>query len=208
MGLIMDSLDTIGIRNQTDKASQFSRTYAKPHDYLRHMELFFAPLRDKPIKLVEIGVGGGESIRTWLEYFTFSLVVGIDNAHDTNPWNTAGIGTHARYHFHAADQTDLTFWKCFAADYGPTIDIAIDDGSHEPKAVQMSFGGLWPLIKPGGIYAIEDLGCGFTSSGWPTHGEFLASLTEPLMLVGVADIDSIYIAKELCIIRKKLCTPS
>jgi len=207
----MKTLDETGIANGTDKASVFTRTYAKPHDYLRHMEQFFATLKDKPIKLVEIGVGGGESIRTWLDYFAFAWVLGIDNVHDTNRWNTpkkwntcdAESDGYDRYAFMAADQTDPTFWACFAADVGRTVDIAIDDGSHEPKGVQMSFAGLWPLIKPGGFYVIEDLGCGFTTPGLPTHWEFMAAYLAPLMIGGLEDLDSIYIARELAIIRKK-----
>jgi demethylmacrocin O-methyltransferase len=201
------TLDEIAIANGTDKATQFTRTYAKPKGYTVHYERFFAPLRDKPLKLVEIGVGGGESVRTWLEYFESGLVIGIDFVSLTNQWNTpkqwkVGDDIADRYTFMAADQTDPTFWACFAADIGRTIDIAIDDGAHTPEAVQHSFAGLWPLIKPGGLYCIEDLGCGFTSPGLPTHWEFLASYLAPLMIGGIADCDSIYISPELAIIRK------
>lgn len=207
----MKTLDEIGIANGTDKASKFSRTYAKPHDYLRHMELFLEPLREKEIVLTEIGVGGGESIRTWLEYFPNARVVGIDIVSKTNEWNTPkgfdGLrplqNESHRYAFHAADQTDETFWRCFAADYGQSFDIAVDDGVHEPKAVQLTFAHLWPLIKPGGFYVTEDLGCGFTNPGCPSHPDWIASLTAPMVAAGLMDIDSIYVAKELCIIRKK-----
>jgi hypothetical protein len=60
----MKSLDAIGIAQQTDKASVFTRTYAKPHGYLEHLEPFFSPLRHLPIKFLEIGFGVGESIPT------------------------------------------------------------------------------------------------------------------------------------------------
>jgi demethylmacrocin O-methyltransferase len=212
------TLDQIGIENGTDKASVFTRTYAKPHDYLRHMEKFFEPMRNEPIRLVEIGVGGGESIRTWLYYFLCAEVIGIDNVSVTNEWNLPrkfgefgkdytnddlAAKYYSRYAFHAADQTDPVFWACFAADYGKTIDIAIDDGSHEPKAVQTSFEGLWPLVKPGGLYCIEDLACGFTNPGWLTHLEWFGTTAENVILGGGNGIDSIYFSKELCILRKK-----
>jgi hypothetical protein len=207
----MKTLDQIGIEQQTDKASQFSRTYAKPHDYLRHMELFFAPLRETPIKLVEIGVGGGESVRTWLQYFKWAWVLGIDNVHDTNQWNTPKkwsassdsreVDGYDRYAFMAADQNDPVFWACFAADLGKTVDIAIDDGSHEPQGIITSFNGLWPLVKPGGYYCIEDLGCGFSSPCFPSHYEWLNSLVNEINR-GTFGIDSMYFSKELCVLRK------
>jgi hypothetical protein len=208
----MKTLDEIGIHYGTDKASVFTRTYAKPHGYLRHMEKFFEPMREKPIKLVEIGVGGGESICTWLEYFSWSFVIGIDRVHSTNKWNTpkkfgnppGGIplSVEDRYAFMAADQNDPTFWACFAADVRETVDIAIDDGSHEPAGIITAFNGLWPLIKPGGLYCIEDLACGFTSAGFPIHLDWLRALMEAVNH-GIGDIDSIHFSKELAILRKK-----
>jgi len=207
MGM-MKTLDEIAIRHGTDKATQFTRTHAQPKGYTVHYEKFFTPLRHTPVKLVEIGVGGGESVRTWLDYFDAAWVIGIDNVSGTNEWNTpkqfgAGMEQFDRYGFMAADQTDPVFWACFTADVKQTIDIAIDDGSHEPRAVQISFAGLWPLIKPGGLYCIEDLGCGFTSPGCQTHWEWLATYLAPLMTGGLMDLDSIYVAPQLAIIRKK-----
>jgi hypothetical protein len=90
----MKTLDEIGIFHQTDKASQFTRTYAKPHDYLRHVEPFFAPMRPHRISLVEIGAAGGESIKTWLDYFDDALVFGVDIVQGTNPYNTVGSKVH------------------------------------------------------------------------------------------------------------------
>ncbi len=197
----MDSLDTIGIRNQTDKASQFSRTYAKPHDYLRHMELFFAPLRDKPIKLVEIGVGGGESIRTWLEYFSEAQIYGVDFVQNTNEWNAPGRMT-TRYAFSHGDQTDVTMWACFIANWGADWDVIIDDGSHEPKGIITAFECLWPLVKPSGYYCVEDTGCGFTSHGFPTHAQWASELCDK-MHRGEGDVDAIYQGRELVVLRKK-----
>src|SRR5579863_4575669 len=74
------TLDQLMIKHQSDKASQFTRTWAKPHDYCRHLELFLEPIREMPVKILEIGCGGGESIRAWLEFFTHpeTQVVSVD----------------------------------------------------------------------------------------------------------------------------------
>jgi SAM-dependent methyltransferase len=204
----MKTLDEIGIDHQTDKASQFSRTYAQPHDYLRHLEKFFAPLRDEMIKMVEIGVGGGESIRMWLEYFAVGRIVGVDNVCDTNQWNTVDPPADRRYRFVHGDQTDETMWRCFKADYGSDFDIAIDDGSHFNDGVIVAFQGLWPLLRSGGLYVVEDIGCSygagniFVKPGWPSHTEWLKGLIDE-MHQGRGDIDFVYQAKELAILRKK-----
>ncbi|HEY2766460.1 MAG TPA: hypothetical protein VGJ13_20985 [Pseudonocardiaceae bacterium] len=51
------------------------------------------------------------------------------------------------------------------AETGP-LDIVIDDGSHISKHVIGSFDALFPHVRPGGLYVIEDL----QMSYWPSFG--------------------------------------
>jgi len=200
------TLDQIGIEQQTDKATQFSRTFAKPHGYLPHLEKFFSPIREAEIKFLEIGVGGGESIRTWLLYFRNAVVFGVDNVHSTNPWNTVGEKPHDRYKFVTGDQSSEVFWKCFVADYPIEWDVFIDDGGHYSNQVITTLNCMWPSIRSGGLYIIEDLGCSyspiFQTQNWPTPTERLHAMMDALH-TGNGDVDSIYLAKELAVIRKK-----
>ena len=41
--------------------------------------------------------------------------------------------------------------------HGSDYDIIIDDGHHFQKHQQVSWGKLFPHVKPGGIYVIEDV---------------------------------------------------
>lgn len=191
----MDSLDAIAIRHQTDKASQFSRTYAKPHDYCRHLDLFFSPVRLHPIKLLEIGVGGGESIQTWLEYFPRAQIFGVDLVHDTNPWNTEGARPHEAYTFRNGNQTDAAFWGGFIETCGE-FDVIIDDGSHNSADILATYNFLWPHVRPGGLYEVEDLKVA------PEAERILRSLIDQIQ-AGAGDLDSIYFARELAILRKR-----
>lgn len=199
----MKTLDQIGIAHGTDKASEFTRTYAKPHDYLRHMDRLFTEMRFEPIKLLEIGVGGGESIRTWLEYFTHegTQIRGIDLVEKTNPWNTPGESPDKRYQFLQGNQSDQIMWKCAIANWGRDFDIVIDDGSHEPKDIIETYMALWPCLVRGGYYCIEDLGCGFTSPGYPSHYEWLNAMVSGIN-TWRKEIDSITFSRELAILRK------
>lgn len=191
-----ESLDTLGIKFATDKASQFSRTYAKPHDYLRHLEPFFEPLRDKPIKLAEIGIGGGESARTWLEYFPNAKIFGVDIVSNTNEWNTPGAKTHDRYTFACGDQSKPDFWSKFIEVYGGDWDVIIDDGSHISSDVIATFRCLWPHLKSRGIYEVEDLKTAWDAALW-----FEPSALS--VLRGTSEFESIYFARELCVMRKR-----
>lgn len=192
----MKTLDQIGIAHQTDKASQFSRTWAKPHDYLRHIERFFEPMRQHPIKLLEVGVGGGESIRTWLEYFPNAHVYGVDIVQGTNTWNTVGSKIHARYKFIHGDQSSKEFWIQFLNENSVGWDIIIDDGSHTGEHIITTYYALWPHLLPGGIYEIEDLAAAPGAASW------LRSQAEHVH-AGTSDIDAIYFSKELAILVKK-----
>jgi hypothetical protein len=206
MGL--KTLDQIAVECETDKASVFSRTYAKPKNYCVHYERLFAPLRMDPLKLIEIGAAGGESIRMWLEYFPMAQVWGIDIVENTNPYNTAVAKTNPRYTFIHADQSDPVMWACLASDTGAAWDIVIDDGSHFSKDIINSFEAGWQFMRSGGYWAIEDLGCGygessiFRSAGYPAHAEFVNALAQGT-IQGHKDIESIYVANELIVLRKK-----
>jgi hypothetical protein len=204
----LKTLDQLAIEHQTDRASVFTRTWGKPHDYARHYDKLFTPLRDQPVKLLEIGVGGGEGIRMRLEYFPNAKVFGVDNQHDTNPWDTVGAKTHPRYTFSNGDQCDPDFWNVFIRLLGGDFGIIVDDGLHSNISVITTFNALWQHVKPGGFYAIEDLNTAyggpsfFVSPNWPNQVEFLKGKIDELNKGG--GIDSIYFAKEICILKKAL----
>lgn len=203
----MKTLDELAIEHQTDRATVFNRTYAKPHGYAPHYDRVLSPIRLDPVKLLEIGVGGGEGVRMWLDYFSNgSQIYGVDNQRDTNPWDTPG--KRGRYTFCQGDQSCATFWACFIADYGKEWDIIIDDGSHRNDHIITTFQSLWQYIKPGGFYCIEDLGVGygagsvFVKDGFPSHMEFVKNQLDNINWSGY-DIDYMQFSKELCVMRKK-----
>lgn len=191
----MKTLDEIAIENGTDQATVFTRVAGgKPHGYAPHFERFFAALRDKPIKLLEIGVGGGESIKTWLEYFTAARVFGVDIIEGTNEWNTPNEGTHPRYHFQQGDQGDRAFWDRFHGVYGGAWDIIIDDGGHERHQIETTFRAMWMHINYGGLYCIEDLAY---CKPWDLVKEQIDRVNSG------TEVEFVYCFNELAIIGKK-----
>ncbi len=204
------TLDDIAIACETDRASVFTRTYAKPHDYARHYDKLFRTLRQDPVKLLEIGAAGGEGIKMWSTYFDNpeSRIFGVDIVQNTNPWNTPG--TTGKYTFNQGDQACATFWKCWLADHGGDLDIVIDDGGHFNNGIITSFFELWPHVKPGGFYAIEDLGCSygdgsiFVKDGFPNHMDWIRRKVDLMNTDPSSNIDSIYLSRELAVFKKKL----
>lgn len=133
--------------------------------YTPHYEKYFEPYRELAVKVLEIGVGGynvpdagGESLRMWKHYFRRGLIYGLDFFAKT------GIA-ESRLHVLQGDQGDERFLDSLARQFGP-FDIVIDDGSHISHHVITSFNALFPHVRPGGVYVVEDL----LTAYWPRWG--------------------------------------
>lgn len=203
------TFDEICLKNGADKASSHP---VKGHDYARHYDEAFYAIRNDQIKVLEIGVGGGESIRSWLDYFPNAHVYGCDIVANTNPWNThypAGTpNPNPRYDFLQGDQSSKTHWACYLAFSKTDFTVIVDDGGHFSGQVITTFECLWPAVVPGGFYCIEDLAVGstvgtvFLTPGYPKHMDWLRDLIEKMNL-GQNDIAEIHCSPELAILRKK-----
>jgi cephalosporin hydroxylase len=135
-------LDDIGILRGTDKSSL-------NHDYLRHYERILGHLRHEPITLLEIGVFRGSSLRMWEDYMTAARIVGVDIAPECIRY--AGD----RCEIEIGSQADHNFLDEIGQRRRP--HVIIDDGSHMADHVILTFRTLFPHLRPGGIYIIEDL---------------------------------------------------
>lgn len=200
----MKTLDEIAIEFGTDKATKHP---TGAHGYTPHYDRLFSPLRKKPLRILEIGVGGGESIATWLEYFRNALVYGVDIVADTNMWNDTKGSPSERYTFTQGDQSSSAFWKEFTGKHG-TFDVIIDDGGHFNDQIITTFCELWFVLNRGGLYCIEDLGVCyspgsiFVRSGFPSHSDFLKTKLDEIMK-DTHGIDWMTLSKELAVIRKR-----
>jgi demethylmacrocin O-methyltransferase len=133
--------------------------------YTPHYQRHFEPYRELPVKVLEIGIGGydaidagGESLRMWKHYFRRGLIYGLDI------FTKTGI-EESRLRVVQGDQGDAQFLDSMARELGP-FDIIIDDGSHMSHHVITSFTALFPHLRPGGIYVVEDLATAY----WPSWG--------------------------------------
>jgi demethylmacrocin O-methyltransferase len=152
-------------KSLSDLAVRFGSDKWGHHWYPPRYHHYFEPYRDLAVKVLEIGVGGynatdkgGESLRMWKHYFRRGLVYGLDI------FAKPGIA-ESRLHVMQGDQGDEQFLDSLAREFGP-FDIVIDDGSHVSNHVISSFTALFPHVRPGGMYVVEDL----QTSYWPRFG--------------------------------------
>ena len=156
------------------------------HWYAGHYQHPFQGCRTQKLNVLEIGVGGfadpksgGESLRMWKAYFRKSTIYGID-LYDKKAIEEDRIRTFQ------GSQEDAGFLRR-ASDEAGGFDIIVDDGSHVNCHVIETFHILFPRLKDGGIYVVEDT----QSSYWPGFGGSSDDLTRADTLMnffkGLAD---------------------
>jgi cephalosporin hydroxylase len=140
------SLTSLGVEYGTDKATK--------HAFTEIYDRVFRKLRFAPVRLLEIGIKTGASLSMWEAYFPRATVYGLD----LNPKphkNTDRIRTFV------GNQEDRNDLESCIKEIGSGLDIIIDDGGHTMRQQQVSLAYLFPYVKPGGVYVVEDLHCGF-----------------------------------------------
>jgi cephalosporin hydroxylase len=142
----MSLLDNLAIKYGSDKSS-------KGHGYTKYYAKHLDPMRLNNLKVLELGVRQGWSMHMWHDYFENGQICGIDN-------NEEGLCPDGfdeeRIAFETGSQDDDAFLAGVHEAHGP-FDVIVDDCSHISPLTIRSFEILFPKLKRGGLYIIEDL---------------------------------------------------
>ena len=76
------------------------------------------------------------------------------------------------------------------ASHGP-FDVIIDDGSHVPSHQKLTFQTLWPHLRPGGLYAVEDIETSFWAETKLLYGYKLTREASILNFFGQKVVDEV-----------------
>lgn len=96
---------------------------------------------------LEVGIAQGASLRAWREYFPNAAIVGLD--HHADPGPIPGV-EQVRANSTVAAEVNAVLGD-------RTFDAIVDDGGHWLEEQQPTFENLWPRVRPGGVYVVEDL---------------------------------------------------
>ena len=126
----------------------------KWHHYFPVYSSLFQCYRDRPVRMLEIGVHDGGSLNMWAQWFhPDSSIVGIDIDPDCARFDRPQQNLHVRI----GDQTDGDFLASVSAEFGP-FDIILDDGGHTTAQMITSFNCLFrEALRDGGLYLVEDV---------------------------------------------------
>jgi glycosyltransferase involved in cell wall biosynthesis len=122
------------------------------HRYTPIYDQVLGGLRDKKIKILEIGLARGASLALWHAAFPKAEIFGIDK--DADVWREMA-GDLDRIKTFVGKQEDINFLIGEVIPEGP-FDVIIDDCGHKPENQMVSFTALWPALKSHGWYILED----------------------------------------------------
>jgi hypothetical protein len=146
-------------------------------------------------RVCELGVLDGASLLLWQRLFPEGQVTGVDNLINA----TWPPGTR-KVLMNACDPR-------LPGELGGPFDLIVDDASHQGTATEVTFGRLWPLVAPGGVYVIEDWYIGLPEyREHPMHNEpMLVTVQSKLRLLGTLDgeCEQVTYRFGLCMIHKR-----
>lgn len=120
--------------------------------YLPFYDELFQKYRTQKINLLEIGVQNGGSLETWKNFFgDANVLIGCDIDERCSKLQY----DDQRVHVVVGDANQPEAYERITA-ISKEFDIVIDDGSHLSNDILNSFMIYFPLVKPGGIFVVED----------------------------------------------------
>ena len=134
--------------NLMDLAEIYTTDKHYLHNYFRQVyQDLFLPIKDSTLTFIEIGILDGNSLRVFKRFFKNANIYGVDLKSDSIDGNIEVI---------RCDQSNPEELSELSQRF-KDVDIILDDGSHRMYDQQVTLARLFPVLKQGGLYIIEDL---------------------------------------------------
>jgi len=119
--------------------------------YFRIYERFFSRYRrSRDLRMMEIGISQGGSLDMWRAYFgPEALIVGVDIDPRCRGYE------NGRTRVRIGSQEDSVFLQELVREF-KEFDVVLDDGGHTMSQQIASFEALYPIVRLGGVYMVED----------------------------------------------------
>lgn len=141
----VDLLSRIGSQYGTDKVH---------HGFSAFYDHYLRAQRKRVAKVFEIGIYGGASLYMWRDYFPNAVIHALD-------LDRVKLDGADRITTYTGDQSDRGLLQSIVENAGTDFDLILDDGGHTMSQQQTSLGALFPHVRPGGYYVVEDLHTSF-----------------------------------------------
>jgi len=187
----------------------------KPRSLIDWYDAAFAA--DPPSHVLEIGIFKGGSVVLFSELWRPERLVAIDIATEPN----RALAEYIRCYeladsvkpIFGIDQADAaTMMSLISSEFGGApLDMVVDDGCHFLEETRITFETVFPFLRPGGIYVIEDWSWAHTpgvfqenGGPWPEKPALTMLALELAMLCASRSdlIDSVEITPGVICVRK------
>ncbi len=140
---------------QTDKSPY--NVLCHRHPYTPIYDIFFTPYKNRAnLKLGEIGVLNGSSMKLWSRTFPQAKLHGFD-INQTYLNNISQIPNTTATLVDTGDPAGLSTALSSACSDGKQFDILLEDASHRLEHQLIFLRDALPFIAPGGLLVIEDI---------------------------------------------------
>jgi SAM-dependent methyltransferase len=202
-------------RSQTIDSTPERFVLVKSRHMIEWYERTFAA--HPPRGVFEIGIFKGGSIALFEELWHPARLVAIDLAREpvvalARYLDETGAATRVRP-VYGVDQSDSPAMRSVldSAFTDNGLDLVVDDGCHQLAEARLAFDTVFPYLRPGGTYVIEDWGWAHWPGVWQQDGgpwrdkPSMTSLALELLMAAASRpdlIESVEVTHELIIVRK------
>ncbi|TMA79701.1 MAG: glycosyl transferase, partial [Deltaproteobacteria bacterium] len=125
--------------------------------YFNEYDRILDEYRNKPVRLLEIGIQNGGSLEIWSKYFpNAEKLVGCD----INP-DCARLSYEDPRIAVVVGDVNSDASQAAVLGHGLYFDVIIDDGSHRSSDIVKTFARYFPHLADGGVFVVEDLHCSY-----------------------------------------------
>src|SRR6266496_377564 len=125
--------------------------------YFNEYDRILDEYRNKPVRLLEIGIQNGGSLEIWSKYFpNAEKLVGCD----INP-DCARLSYEDPRIAVVVGDVNSDASQAAVLGHAPGFDVIIDDGSHCSSDIVKTFARYFPHLADGGVFVVEDLHCSY-----------------------------------------------
>jgi predicted O-methyltransferase YrrM len=167
----------------------------KPRGLIELYEQFWRG-RPTPRRVMELGAWEGGSAAFWFEAFepdkhvAVDLITRTDSERFKSYVASRGVADRLKTYW-GVDQADRRrLREIVDSEFDGAIDLVIDDASHLYEPTKASFDELFPRLRPGGLYVIEDWQWSYTDfeppAAWANKPPVSRLVVELLETVGRA----------------------
>jgi predicted O-methyltransferase YrrM len=163
VGGIHYSVAEFGVRRPRPRMGSGESTMLSIYKSREQVEAFVDLVADIPAsRVVELGIGAGGSAAVLAQLLRPTKLVAMDIVREPVPslecfLDTLGLRDRVRPYY-AVDQADRDRLATIVDQEfdGESIDLVIDDASHQPEPTRASFEVLFPRVSSDGLFVIED----------------------------------------------------